>query len=137
MGAFAQGAIPLVRRSNLSCLFHFGGLLRGLLCRRCRYACFNSMLTLRSGATIICGSFPAVSCHLSTDGNAKSWRMFTFDVSGANVQGGLLELSDGEVLYVYGGRAPSAGAPPYGLRSARLRVANATAPQRLLAVKPN
>jgi hypothetical protein len=37
-----------------------------------------------------------------------SWSMFTIDVSGANVQGGILELAeDDTVLYVYGG--PSRG----------------------------
>ena len=37
-----------------------------------------------------------------------SWSMFTIDVSGANVLGGILELAeDDTVLYVYGG--PSRG----------------------------
>ena len=108
------------------------------------YACFDSMLRLRSGAIMICGSFPAVSCHVSVN-DGMDWTLFTIDVSGANVQGSLIELEDDVVLYVagsgvflafglfqpkdfaasryvYGGRAPSAGAPPYGLRSAKLRV---------------
>ena len=109
------------------------------------YAAFNSMLRLRSGAIMICGSFPAVSCHVSAN-DGMDWTLFTIDVSGANVQGSLIELEDDVVLYVagsgvvlafglfqrlkdcaarryvYGGRAPSAGAPPYGLRSAKLRV---------------
>ena len=63
------------------------------------YACFDSMLRLRSGAIMICGSFPAVSCHVSVN-DGMDWTLFTIDVSGANVQGSLIELEDDVVLYV-------------------------------------
>lgn len=88
------------------------------------YACFNAILRLRSGGIVICGAFPAVSCQLSWN-DGMSWSLFTIDVSGVNVQGSLIELGeDNEVLFVYGGRSPSAGARPYGLRSAKFRVSN-------------
>ena len=62
-----------------------------------------------------------------------SWSIFTIDVSGANVQGGIIELAeDDTVLYVYGGRARSAGAPPYGLRSAKFQLGRSPVPSLTL-----
>ena len=92
------------------------------------YACFNAILRLRSGGILICGAFPAVSCQLSWD-DGMSWSLFTIDVSGVNVQGSLIEVDeDDTVLFVYGGRSPSAGALPYGLRSAKFHVTQGPSP---------
>ena len=87
------------------------------------YAMFNAMATTRSGVTIICGRFPAISCQASWDGG-RSWRLFIVDVSSAQAQGSLVEVEPDVVLWIYGSRASSAGTSPWELRSQRLRVAH-------------
>jgi hypothetical protein len=88
------------------------------------YACFNSMLTTRSGVTMICGRYPAISCQLSWD-YGMTWRFYTVDLSSAWAQGSLLELEeDDTVLWFYGSRGPGAGTGPYELRTQMLKISH-------------
>lgn len=98
------------------------------------YACFNSMITLRSGAMLLCGRFPAGnSCKLSLD-DGMTWLSYTLDVSGGWAQGAMYEVRPDEVVYLYGGRGPGAGGKPWHLRAATLRVVRS--PQPGLVVEP-
>ena len=85
------------------------------------YACFYSSITTRSGAMVICGRFPGITCHLSLD-NGMTWTGATVDVSSAWSQGAMVEVADDVVLYTYGGRGSGAGCKPYELRTQLLKV---------------
>jgi hypothetical protein len=85
------------------------------------YACFNAMVTTRSGVTIVCGRYPGLSCQASWDAG-RSWHLFTVDLSSGEAQGSLVEVEPDVVLWIYGSRSSSTGAGPWELRSQRIRV---------------
>ena len=78
------------------------------------YACFDASITTASGAMVICGRFPALSCQLSLD-SGMTWTMTTIDVSGIWAQGTLFELSPDVLLFTYGGT-------PWNARYQKMRV---------------
>ena len=114
------------------------------------YACFDATITTSSGALLICGRYPALTCQLSFDSGAPSrsaaadadaaavlaadaavlhvacsgmtWKGWTIDVSGIWAQGAMVELEPDVVLFTYGGRGPGAGAKPWSARYQKLRV---------------
>ena len=98
--------------------FEFGPATRGPFPL---YACFDSSITTASGAMVICGRFPALSCQLSVD-NGMTWTMTTIDVSGIWAQGTLFELSPDVLLFTYGGRGPGAGGTPWNARYQKMRI---------------
>ena len=85
------------------------------------YACFDASITTTSGALLICGRFPAISCQLSLD-SGMTWKMWTIDVSGMWAQGTMIELEPDLVMFTYGARGQGGGKPPWTLRHTKLRV---------------
>ena len=98
--------------------FEFGPATRGPFPL---YACFDASVTTASGAMVICGRFPALSCQLSLD-SGMTWTMTTIDVSGIWAQGTLFELSPDVLLFTYGGRGPGAGGTPWNARYQKMRI---------------
>jgi hypothetical protein len=47
------------------------------------YACYDATITTASGAMVICGRYPALSCQLSLD-SGMTWSMTTIDISGTS-----------------------------------------------------
>ena len=84
-------------------------------------AIFCAWRNQRSGAMVICGRFPGITCHLSLD-NGMTWTGATVEVSSAWSQGSMVEVADDVILYTYGGRGSGAGCAPYELRTQLLRV---------------
>jgi hypothetical protein len=85
------------------------------------YACFDSSITTSSGAMLICGRFPAMSCQVSFD-SGMVWKLYTIDVSGSWAQGTLFEVEPDVVLYAYGGRGPGGSSYPWDAREQKMRV---------------
>ena len=85
------------------------------------YACYDATITTSSGALLICGRYPALTCQLSFD-SGMTWQGWTIDVSGIWAQGTMVELEPDVVLFTYGGRGPGAGAKPYSARYQKLKV---------------
>ena len=85
------------------------------------YACFDATITTSSGALLICGRFPGLTCQVSFD-SGMTWRGWTIDVSGIWAQGTMVELEPDVVLYTYGGRGPGGGAKPWSARYQKLKV---------------
>ena len=85
------------------------------------YACYDATITTASGAMLICGRFPALSCQLSFD-SGMSWKMWTIDGSGIWAQGTLFELEPDVVLFTYGGRGPGAGGYPWNARYQKMKI---------------
>ena len=62
---------------------------------------FNAFGRSSSGALILCGRFPAVTCQFSTD-HGYSWRAYTVDLNAGWCQGSVVEVEKDLMLWVYG-----------------------------------
>ena len=82
---------------------------------------FNAFARSSSGALILCGRFPAVTCQFSND-NGYSWRAYTVDLSAGWCQGSVVEVEKDLMLWVYGAWGLNGGTKPYQLHSQLMRV---------------
>ena len=87
----------------------------------CSDANFNAFARSSSGALILCGRFPAVTCQFSND-NGYSWRAYTVDLSAGWCQGSVVEVEKDLMLWVYGAWGLNGGTKPYQLHSQLMRV---------------
>ena len=58
---------------------------------------FNAFGRSSSGALILCGRFPAVTCQFSTD-HGYSWRAYTVDLNAGWCQGSVVEVEKEDVF---------------------------------------
>ena len=82
---------------------------------------FNAFARSSSGALILCGRFPAVTCQFSND-NGYLWRAYTVDLSAGWCQGSVVEVEKDLMLWVYGAWGLNGGTKPYQLHSQLMRV---------------